>query len=295
MNDCERYLNALFGRTTNVRASVELRWPTDGGMGRAFYPVSRLPAVADKIHQLSRTTDVYVGVLPRRRQASSRTAVVPHGSVLWVDCDTPDAGAALQSSDPSPSMLVASGTGANRHAYWLLSEPVSIEVIEAANRALAECLDADLASTDPARILRPPSLNHKHDPPAAVQLLGYEPDLRYRLEDFDFADLRSLESSPHHASRPPASSDPLLDIEPALYIEKLTGLRVSRSGKVACPFHQDETPSLQAYRDPDRGWYCYGCRRGGSIYDFAALLWKIEPRGEGFLRLRDRLRSIVHA
>ncbi len=39
----------------------------------------------------------------------------------------------------------------------------------------------------------------------------------------------------------------------------------------------------------ERGWFCFGCRRGGSIYDFAALLWGAEPRGPDFVGLRDRL------
>ena len=69
----------------------------------------------------------------------------------------------------------------------------------------------------------------------------------------------------------------------------LTGQQVGRSRKVSCPLHEDSTPSLQVYRDPSRGWFCFGCRRGGSIYDLAGAVWGIEPRGSGFAALREGL------
>jgi hypothetical protein len=33
-------------------------------------------------------------------------------------------------------------------------------------------------------------------------------------------------------------------------------------------------------------WYCHGCGAGGSIYDFGALLYGIEPRKSGFDEIR---------
>ena len=36
-------------------------------------------------------------------------------------------------------------------------------------------------------------------------------------------------------------------------------------------------------------WRCFGCNRGGSVIDFAAALYGLEPRGEGYWRLRDRI------
>jgi CHC2 zinc finger len=79
------------------------------------------------------------------------------------------------------------------------------------------------------------------------------------------------------------------DIDAAVYVEQLARLPVPTHRKVECPFHDDRTPSLHLYRDPARGWYCYGCGRGGSIYDFAALLWHRETRGADFMRLRNDL------
>jgi hypothetical protein len=86
-----------------------------------------------------------------------------------------------------------------------------------------------------------------------------------------------------------------LALAPRDYVERLLGQPVGRSGKVRCPFHTDGTPSLHVYPEPGRGWYCYGCGRGGSVYDLAALLWQTPPRGQGFTELRQRLAAALDA
>jgi CHC2 zinc finger len=95
------------------------------------------------------------------------------------------------------------------------------------------------------------------------------------------------------------SADPLLLVPPPVYFERLTGLRVRRSGKLRCLFHDDRHPSLHVYPEAGRGWYCFGCGRGGSVYDLAALLWLTgqsggggsvrKLRGREFLWVRHRL------
>jgi Bifunctional DNA primase/polymerase, N-terminal/CHC2 zinc finger len=68
-------------------------------------------------------------------------------------------------------------------------------------------------------------------------------------------------------------------IAPPVYVADLAGLKVGPGGgKVRCPFHDDGDPSLHVYPTAERGWYCYGCGRGGSIYTFAAFVG-------GFLKL----------
>jgi hypothetical protein len=101
--------------------------------------------------------------------------------------------------------------------------------------------------------------------------------------------------SPASRSR---AADPLLAIEPAVYIEALTGRRIGRDGKVACPFHEDQKPSLHAYPEPARGWACYSAKcwrgdrpNGGDIYDLADQLWGLPPQTD-YLRLRRRLYAI---
>lgn len=282
-----RYLAALYADAPQD-SLVELRYRVTTGMRHSFHPVDDLDAVAAEIGQRAPQTDVYVGVLPRHRCGGGRDDVVCGAAVLWADCDDTTAVSALRRFSPPPSIVVRSGTGTNRHAYWLLAEKHSLHVIEDANRRLATVLGADIACADPARILRPPSRNHKHGPPSEVRLDRCDQSLRHRLIDVAGDLPAPVVGYRRHPERcDPA--DPLLALSPRLYVEVLTGAAVSRDDKFRCPFHSDRTPSLHAYRDPARGWYCYGCRRGGSIYDFAALLWGLSTRGADFVELADAL------
>lgn len=85
------------------------------------------------------------------------------------------------------------------------------------------------------------------------------------------------------------TADLLRTIPATDYVPALTGQELGRDGKTHCPLHEeDRTPSLQAYPE-DRGWYCFGCGRGGNIYDLGAHLWNIGTRGDEFRELRRRL------
>ena len=95
------------------------------------------------------------------------------------------------------------------------------------------------------------------------------------------------------SSRDRASADPLLLVPPPVYFERLTGMRVGRSGKLRCLFHDDRHPSLHVYQEAGRGWYCFGCGRGGSVYDLAALLWGRKTRGVDFVELRRELEKLL--
>ncbi len=88
-----------------------------------------------------------------------------------------------------------------------------------------------------------------------------------------------------------SDDDVLATIPPAAYIETLTGEEMPERGMALCPLpdHDDHEPSFAAYDDPERGWYCFGCNRGGDIYSFAAALWNLPTRGSAFVELRTRL------
>jgi len=64
-------------------------------------------------------------------------------------------------------------------------------------------------------------------------------------------------------------------------------------GLVKCPLpdHDDAYASCQVYREPEQGWWCFGCSRGGRIYGLASLLSGgvsgREPRGEAFHAARE--------
>jgi hypothetical protein len=236
-----------------------------------------------------RTTDLFVGVAPRVRQEGGRDAV-ERCHAVFVDCDSPESIEALERFDPPPSMIVCSGSG--RHAYWSIWPPLTPDWLERATRRLAYALGADPRATDAARILRPPggTFNHKTGTPRPVELERMSDDVYTAAQVVDgMAD----PPAPRRRERPPAApagcDDPLMAIPATVYSEALTGGEVGRDGKLACPFHVDRTPSLAVFDDPARGWYCFGCDRGGTIIDFGAALWEIEPRGAGYHELRRRL------
>ena len=162
------YLNALVGREPS--GLLEVRWRHGDGMKRRVYRVAdELVTVAAAIVELGARTDVYVGCAPRHRRAGGLDAL-QRVWILWADCDTPEAVAALEAFRPAPALVVRSGSGENRHAYWTLTGPLGVEAATAANRRLAHELGADSgAVTTAATILRPPGTgNFKHSPPADV-------------------------------------------------------------------------------------------------------------------------------
>jgi hypothetical protein len=294
------YLAALVGRDRS--GLVEVRWRHRDGMRRRIYRAGdELAAAAAAILELGARTDVYVGCAPRAGRPGGLDAIA-RVWVLWVDCDTQQAVDALHAFRPAPSIVVRSGTGEHRHAYWALAEPLDADATTAANRRLAHALGADGgAVTTAATILRPPDTrNFKHHPPAAVVAERLQPSCRVSATRL----LDGLDDPPAQPPRPLApvrrrvveDRDALRAIAPAVYVQVLTGLTAGRDGKVSCPFHgEDRTPSLHVYAEPADGWYCYGCRRGGSIFDLAAEVFGLSTRGRDFVELRRRLHEALSA
>jgi hypothetical protein len=273
---------------------LELRHRTPGGMGQTFIPARRADRAASAIVRLGCETDVYVGVLLRTRRQGCRDAV-RESHLLFVEIDQPDAQARLGRFAPAPSATLASGSTGHRHAYWVLERPVGADELVAANRRLAYALGADLASTDPARLLRPPSTtSFKREPPVPVRLLELDPGRRYAIDELvDGLTDPPTPAAVRRSRGTRGSVDPvqaqLLTIPTVEYVRRLTGREPNRAGKVTCPFHHpDRTPSLHLY--DDGSWYCFSCAKGGSVFDFAASLWSAGTRGPEFLALRDRLR-----
>lgn len=63
---------------------------------------------------------------------------------------------------------------------------------------------------------------------------------------------------------------------------ELAGAHVDRNGFCLCPLHNDHDKSLKVY-DNDRGWYCYGCNKGGDVINLQRELY-----GQGFAQaVRD--------
>jgi hypothetical protein len=285
------YLNLLAGdECQDALLEVRVRHRGRQAMRRWFVEIGARQHLTTRLPIIAVGADVYLGCAPRQSRTGTRDGV-NGGWVAWADVDGPDGTERLNGFAPEPTLIVASGSPGAAHAYWRLGQRVDIAVLEEINRRLAHALGGDpvWAATS---ILRPPGTrNHKHDPPAPVRTIGgsgvvYEPeDLRDSLSP--------APAPPPRSSRRPrdANGDPLLAIAPRLYVERLLGVEVPRSGFVSCPLHVDRTPSLKVYETPERGWMCFSacCRRGGSIYDLAAALWGLDTRGSDFRELRRQL------
>jgi hypothetical protein len=290
-----RYLALLAGREP-AGGLLEIRYrqpDSPGRMRQHWHPAERPAGAAREILELAEHTDVYVGVAPRRHRHGGRSAIY-RAWVLWADLDQPDGTDSISRVPVAPGVVISSGTPGHRHLYWPLTQPLSVLQVERANGILARALHADCGAVlNAATILRPPGTrNFKRAQPTAVTLERFEPRA-HTAEQI----LEGLPAATPtlQGTRPPrgATLDPLLAIEPARYVQLLTGLQVPPSRKVSCPFHPDRTPSLHVYPEPTQGWACFGCGRGGTIYDLAAELWQLRTRGPEFLQLRNRLHDLL--
>jgi len=90
--------------------------------------------------------------------------------------------------------------------------------------------------------------------------------------------------------------DPVDRWTPREYFAALCGItEYDRLGKVRCPLpdHDDPRASLWIGETPDEGWFCFGCSRGGRIFDLASLLiggpWGVDLRGDAFRAARAEI------
>lgn len=57
---------------------------------------------------------------------------------------------------------------------------------------------------------------------------------------------------------------------PSRLLAALAGVKVGdQGGHIPCPLpdHTERLASCMVYPDPGQGWWCYGCQRGGTVYD----------------------------
>lgn len=244
--------------------------------------------------------EVFCTPLTRRRRQSGKAGGVLPARAAWVDFDDPEALSALRAFAQRPHMVIYSGSG-GAHAYWRLARPVSPEEIEAVNRKLAHHLGGDLGVCDRARIMRLPGThNYKAGRPcrlvfcdlarpaiAAGRLTAGLTDPSPPPPPASPAQLRRHQARRH--------ADDAAQIAPPAYFEVLARAQMpERGGHIPCPLpdHQEQLASCMVYPDPGEGWWCYGCQRGGTIYDLASLLeggqWGRGLRGEEFRAAKER-------
>jgi hypothetical protein len=312
VEQAEAQFGVMFGNA-DPDAFVELRGPAVGG-GRwasEFHRGGDIGfACADRIVDLGAEDDTYIGALPRTRR-SGKADAIGVGSVVWVDADTPKAVAAVRAFPLPWTLIVRSGgkvgSEAKLHAYLGLTEPVEGSRIEAVNRQFVRHLGADERACDRARILRPAgTFNYKGRDRAPVEIAELDADRTYAIEEIE----EVVGQSPAEPADP-ANVVPLdarrrrragggegdgfnLDDRPPVeYVEIVAGIKAQPGQKIACPFpdHEDHTPSLHLYGSAERGWYCYGCRRGGGVYEFAACFagLPLPVRGADFLDIQSAL------
>jgi RepB DNA-primase from phage plasmid len=301
------FLEALYGRDPGRMVEVAHRTEYDGRKGPMhrgrtgiFLPAFELELIEREIERLARHAHVWVGVAPRRPhpltgELGGRREHVAPARVLWADVDQKgeaDPLERLRAFSPSPHMLVHSGGGF--HAYWLVAEAIApAGRLRDLNERLAIAVAADCQSADGARLLRPPgTLNFKSEygRPRPVRLMFLRNRPPYGLAEI----VESLPRQAPAAPRPPRApttaraADPLKRLPPALYFRKLAGTEPDRTGKVCCPLpaHDDPEPSCHVYEAPAQGWYCFGCGRGGDIYELAGELWGLRRHGREFIELR---------
>jgi hypothetical protein len=68
---------------------------------------------------------------------------------------------------------------------------------------------------------------------------------------------------------------------------RVAGITVPAEGRrlIACPLHDDDTPSFRAF---DRGWRCFGCDRRGGLLDLVVALGFAVDRRCAVAFLRER-------
>jgi hypothetical protein len=299
------YLRMLAG-PVDGRAGrwLDVRWPepsSPSGMGREFLAAAAIDQAGMLVARVARHVDVFIGIALHDREAGDRTSV-SRSHLLWTDIDRDDAQASLDRFAHPPTMTVASGTPGRRHSYWLLGAAIDIDEVMTANRKLAGALGGDLSSgLSRVSMLRPAgTYNYKHQPRRPVRILDLAGSRVY-----DLSQLVDGLSDPK-PPKPPYVPTPgpiggirlenpsieqahtaLKNLDAREWMPRLTGVELSASGYMPCPFHEERTGSLKAY--PNGSWYCYGCHQGGSIFDFAARLTGRGTRGVEFVELRAEL------
>ncbi|MGB8658083.1 MAG: hypothetical protein WCE90_09920 [Candidatus Zixiibacteriota bacterium] len=192
------FLEALYGSYLEEYAGfIEIRQINIGQAPKQkFYP-----SVTEVVNDLGKFEgNIYFGVAPREVQKGDKSAV-KYITCLWVDVDVGIEGHKKESRlttfeeglesigkfEHVPSIIVYSGHGLQ--CYWLLREPeevIDYQAVEGIIRGLIQVIGGDPGTHDVSRLMRlPNTLNVKvPEKPKEVEILKFEPTLRYNLSDF---------------------------------------------------------------------------------------------------------------
>jgi hypothetical protein len=155
---------------------------------------------------LERKEHIYFGILGRKGKVGTKEAV-KEAHCLWADIDFKDlaegqgeADGIVATFDHTPSLQINSGGG--YHLYWFLETPTTdLARVERSLKGLAKRLKADIKAAEVSRILRAPgTLNWKYDPPRRVEIVSFNPDNLYALDDFSQWEPKEEEPRPAPAN-----------------------------------------------------------------------------------------------
>ena len=214
-HETKQFMRALFN---NLEGFIEVRF-INGGISRRFYSgVDEITADEIESWTSEAKSNIYFGVCLRREKAGSKKSI-SRVTTLWADVDDkdfeedaieealnllPEKRVSSKELYPDedrpeelisvdefpPSIIVDSGHGG--HLYWLLKEQVEIkteddiERVEGYVLGLAKVLRGDRVY-DLARVMRVPLTTNYKDTshPVKTEFLGFHPNVRYALSDFD--------------------------------------------------------------------------------------------------------------
>jgi hypothetical protein len=197
--------------------------------------------------------------------------------------------------DPKTATVRSGGLDRGRHLYFRCEDPA----LMARNFARRPGLRLQARG---AYVVAPPSLHPSGQRYSWLRAPehGLEALPGWILDRLNNPDRRGPAKAATRDGELSASVDFLKTIPPPEYFADLAGRKVGvGGGHVRCPApdHPDRTPSCMVYPNasgPESGWYCFGCKRGGSIYDLAGMLAGQAvplPRGAVFLKVEDFLIS----
>jgi len=115
------YLPALHAEPGSL---IEVRYRHGDGMRQRFIPATDVEATRELIQTLGEETDVYIGAVARTREAGGRDALGPV-SLLWADCDGPEAVEELAAFTPAPSAAAIAGPNRKPRASGAITKSIS--------------------------------------------------------------------------------------------------------------------------------------------------------------------------
>jgi hypothetical protein len=156
------------------------------GIGMVF-PEVRAQAIEriadDQMDMSAPMMDYYFSPFKYRPgEGRKRESLVTPGLIV-ADLDRGQRGLRLR-----PSVLIESSPN-HYHGYWFLRHvPRSLEEWEGISRGWTQEIGADPGGWDSTQVLRiPGTLNHKYSPPELVEVVGFNPELRYDMAAFPVA------------------------------------------------------------------------------------------------------------